>query len=961
MRRSTKRSSGKRLGGTRHTYSVLEQRQMLTADIGLGQAVISVDLSDDGVQVYRLTTGDDWDINYLSEEQTHAEPPPEPLIETMSPEELAAIRFSAIEFQQTPATFSGDQIWREFSLDGIVEDAPGVKLPSQIDHAVYNPVTETIFGVSRNELFEFDPQTGEVRLHRMNGDFASPSSLSGITFDSTRNRILIAAQGGSGSSALFEFTVDDGQWGELSGFNNRSARHATLDYASIAHDAESDTLWMIREHGGALLTAHDHTGKITRTVNFGDQIPFEEVWLFDVTKQLTFENGNLVFVSVLHKDPSDLSNIRQAEQIVYFLDPDSATATETSRKVLDGSNTNDNFSTPFDSKLPVHIPEVNESLDLDSLFEDVDEVHMVSFYTNSTSERATVVIDRPGKTVGLVLSSYDRARWNVEVTEGTTIKSVLLGGHQRQSITGLGGDVQIVDATFENSELPERQFIDAPDSIHSVEFRNAIDKIYKLTNVKISSFSGGSYGYTAPIIVNAVSDDPILNPGFPDAVDPAELPEYEFRGVEYVDELNEAGVYGRVAYLVYYSLIGPSSEAIRIELPRTQSQTYVDGQPVAFDAPLGKDYAIVQDSNTLIVSNRRQIFEVDLSTGEYSTLDWPSDDARTDSISAMTYDPIENRLIVAIDKASWQDDLSLESYSFETGEWSTFASFAHSQIEAMAFDAESGNIWALKSSMFQLGAPKLVAIDDQGVVIDTIDFDDGVLPDLMSEGMVLNSPQLFVQDGKIVYLSSAADPRNVENGMGYDRAVMYLIDPADDSVQLTWVSDSPDHSGDHGIDDSVTLDLEKKVAETEEGEKKSTLPGPSPIGEAPVELIQRVAEAPSFSAVPNSDKVCFDDNAKSESTLIRTPAALIDFVFTDQQFDFAVQDSNNEDSLQARDIELAPVEPLSLTLAISPASEIKGQQLETFTAADFEYKFESIQNSDLVKLRPNFFELEEVS
>lgn len=63
------------------------------------------------------------------------------------------------------------------------------------------------------------------------------------------------------------------------------------------------------------------------------------------------------------------------------------------------------------------------------------EVHLVSIYEGGEQTgdqihgpRARVHVDRPGKQVTLVLTSYSGATWHVTASEGTQIHEVILGG-----------------------------------------------------------------------------------------------------------------------------------------------------------------------------------------------------------------------------------------------------------------------------------------------------------------------------------------------------------------------------------------------------------------------------------------------------------------------------------------------------------------------------------------------------
>lgn len=68
------------------------------------------------------------------------------------------------------------------------------------------------------------------------------------------------------------------------------------------------------------------------------------------------------------------------------------------------------------------------------------EIALVSGY-ESSSPVTRVVVNRPGKQVLLILSSYSKVLWRIDVIPGTTIKGVLVSSHENQS--GLSTDPEV--------------------------------------------------------------------------------------------------------------------------------------------------------------------------------------------------------------------------------------------------------------------------------------------------------------------------------------------------------------------------------------------------------------------------------------------------------------------------------------------------------------------------------------
>lgn len=89
-----------------------------------------------------------------------------------------------------------------------------------------------------------------------------------------------------------------------------------------------------------------------------------------------------------------------------------------------------------------------------------DELHIVGIYEPQTDRQSdgsvgrgqvAVHIDRPGRTVALVLGAYDPVRWAVTASPGTDVARIIIGGYESaQSEAILNGEV----FDFERAELP---------------------------------------------------------------------------------------------------------------------------------------------------------------------------------------------------------------------------------------------------------------------------------------------------------------------------------------------------------------------------------------------------------------------------------------------------------------------------------------------------------------------------
>ncbi len=90
-----------------------------------------------------------------------------------------------------------------------------------------------------------------------------------------------------------------------------------------------------------------------------------------------------------------------------------------------------------------------------------DELHCVGIYegdygggpTHSykfhPTGKALVQVDRPGRTVALVLTAYEPTLWTVEVNPGTRVTDVILSGYHQQTVQGLDPGTRVVQSSYD--------------------------------------------------------------------------------------------------------------------------------------------------------------------------------------------------------------------------------------------------------------------------------------------------------------------------------------------------------------------------------------------------------------------------------------------------------------------------------------------------------------------------------
>jgi hypothetical protein len=161
------------------------------------------------------------------------------------------------------------------------------------------------------------------------------------------------------------------------------------------------------------------------------------------------------------------------------------------------------------------------------------ELHVVGIYAASPQSVAnhsegivSVIVNRPGKAVTLLLSAYEPTLWQLNVGAGTTIETVYVTGYYRQRAQGVPPGAEVVAQSYETGT----GYLLVGDSIDSSQFLASVPKIHRLTGLEMSSFHG-SHVSTDPMsfTIDSVQDDPRLRTDYPQPVPISELPNLEFQ------------------------------------------------------------------------------------------------------------------------------------------------------------------------------------------------------------------------------------------------------------------------------------------------------------------------------------------------------------------------------------------------------------------------------------------------
>lgn len=141
---------------------------------------------------------------------------------------------------------------------------------------------------------------------------------------------------------------------------------------------------------------------------------------------------------------------------------------------------------------------------------DADELHWVGFYEGSYGYgprhsggshpvgKAGVKVDRPGKTVALVLTAYEPISWQVEVAPGSKVNTVILSGYYKQQLSGVGPKTLVFQSSYETPG-PFHYFYAYRKDDKDNPFAESETMVRQLTGLKPASFQGA---YAAEHVVD---------------------------------------------------------------------------------------------------------------------------------------------------------------------------------------------------------------------------------------------------------------------------------------------------------------------------------------------------------------------------------------------------------------------------------------------------------------------------
>ena len=385
------------------------------------------------------------------------------------------------------------------------------------------------------------------------------------------------------------------------------------------------------------------------------------------------------------------------------------------------------------------------------------ELHVVGVY-ESAGGKASVKVDRPGKLVTLVLSSYEPVTWDVSVAPNSQVAQVVLGGYHRQAVKGLPDGVQIVEAFYKGGDRTKR--FHHSYSIDSAYFRPMVRALHRLTGLQISSFQG-TYASDpdAPFVIDRLQSDPRLQSDYPKPTPIAELPKLEFSALHLtmVRRLDVAAAFGD------FTLAGPKVDSLK-PLPKGVTRLAVD--------PAGKKYYGLTG---------HAVVEVDLEKQTATKLDLGLDVPELSWPCGIAFDTKRQRLIVV----SLGGVGYMYAYSPKTGKWSVIADMNNLDLAALAYDPEEDALYGLEQTRGEDGEgglPMLYQFNAEGALIKEFEFGAPMFPGILGRGPTGVTPQLAAVDGRLVVLASPTvdDSEEVQT-----ERFIFLVDVRAERMWLT--------------------------------------------------------------------------------------------------------------------------------------------------------------------------------
>lgn len=270
------------------------------------------------------------------------------------------------------------------------------------------------------------------------------------------------------------------------------------------------------------------------------------------------------------------------------------------------------------------------------------EVAVVSGYEGSSAV-TRVVVNRPGKQVLLVLSSYEKMLWRVDAMPGTSIKGILVSSYENRS------------ALSAEPEIPGYQIrLPYAYDVNNVQFTNLLSQLHELFGVtKIDAHKGR---YRLPATIELASlDAPRAELTL--SGEQAQAPNHVF----------EFELVGNNFSKVLYRNTGPATK------PPGQAAVIADG-PVVLSGSGREVYSLLNDA----------LLRKDRSSGRTEVVPLPASFPSFSWATDLAYDTQQD--IVSI--VTHGGEGFLYRYDAKRQQWLDYRSLKNIDIASLAYDPQ---------------------------------------------------------------------------------------------------------------------------------------------------------------------------------------------------------------------------------------------------------------------------------
>jgi hypothetical protein len=377
------------------------------------------------------------------------------------------------------------------------------------------------------------------------------------------------------------------------------------------------------------------------------------------------------------------------------------------------------------------------------------ELHVVSLRAvrHDPDEKfgeVTVQVNRPGKTVSLVLAGVQPIRWTIEAGKETTVEKIYTSG-VFQTIAGIPEE-----------RITRIQLEDGPRSLSqpgTFEFQSALRRVINATGRDASSFYGAQlHASGTPVVIDKVTDDKRLRADYPQPVKEDELPKLRFPAVHlvFLRRSEPVSSYGE------FTLAGPVEKSLR-PMPKMPDAA----MQIAHDAK-NKRY---------LAATGMRLFEIDFETktAQQRLPDGPQP-------RAIAFDSRRERFLL-------MEGVWLWIYNPANGRSSILTRFDPQHCAGVAWSAELDCIYTIQCGLIYGGAKpyQLRSYDAEGKLVKQVPLKGDLFPGIIPEGSEPPT-QLIAVDKHLVMITH---PDTWKSDGKVDETYIYLIDPESGQATLT--------------------------------------------------------------------------------------------------------------------------------------------------------------------------------